>query len=61
MAISILGAGNVGMALARAFVARGESVTFGRPDRRSTTTRSPASARWRASHRPGRRSPPATW
>jgi len=32
MAISILGAGNVGMALARAFVARGESVTFGVPD-----------------------------
>jgi predicted dinucleotide-binding enzyme len=32
MAISILGAGNVGMALAKAFIAKGESVTFGVPD-----------------------------
>ena len=30
-AIAILGAGNVGMALARAFVAKGESVVFGVP------------------------------
>jgi len=30
--IAILGAGNVGMALARAFVAKGESVIFGVPD-----------------------------
>jgi len=30
--IAILGAGNVGMALARAFVARGESIVFGVPD-----------------------------
>jgi predicted dinucleotide-binding enzyme len=32
MSISILGAGNVGMALARAFIARGESVRFGVPE-----------------------------
>jgi predicted dinucleotide-binding enzyme len=32
MAISILGAGNVGMALAKAFVAQGEFVRFGVPD-----------------------------
>ncbi len=32
MSISILGAGNVGMALASAFVAKGESVVFGVPD-----------------------------
>jgi|APFre7841882630_1041343.scaffolds.fasta_scaffold11274_3 predicted dinucleotide-binding enzyme len=30
--IAILGAGNVGMALAQAFVAKGETVTFGVPD-----------------------------
>src|SRR5512135_1043828 len=30
--IAILGAGNVGMALARAFTAKGESVLFGVPD-----------------------------
>jgi predicted dinucleotide-binding enzyme len=30
--IAILGAGNVGMALARAFVAKGQSVVFGVPD-----------------------------
>ena len=32
MSISIIGAGNVGMALGRAFVHRGESVVFGVPD-----------------------------
>jgi len=32
MSISILGAGNVGMALARAFVAKGESVRLGVPE-----------------------------
>lgn len=32
MSISIIGAGNVGMALARAFTQRGESVVFGVPD-----------------------------
>jgi hypothetical protein len=32
MAISILGAGNVGMALAKAFIAKGEAVMFGVPD-----------------------------
>jgi predicted dinucleotide-binding enzyme len=32
MAISIIGAGNVGMALAKAFVAKGEKVVFGVPD-----------------------------
>jgi 8-hydroxy-5-deazaflavin:NADPH oxidoreductase len=32
MSIAIIGAGNVGMALARALVARGESVVFGVPD-----------------------------
>ncbi len=32
MAISILGAGSVGMALAKAFIARGETVFFGVPD-----------------------------
>jgi len=32
MPISILGAGNVGMSLAKAFVAKGESVSFGVPD-----------------------------
>jgi hypothetical protein len=32
MSISILGAGNVGMALARAFTAKGESVRFGVPE-----------------------------
>jgi len=31
-AIAIVGAGNVGMALARAFIAKGESVVFGVPD-----------------------------
>ena len=30
--IAILGAGNVGMALARAFIAKGESIVFGVPD-----------------------------
>jgi predicted dinucleotide-binding enzyme len=30
--ITILGAGNVGMSLARAFVAKGESIVFGVPD-----------------------------
>jgi predicted dinucleotide-binding enzyme len=30
--ISIIGAGNVGMALAKAFIAKGESVTLGVPD-----------------------------
>jgi len=32
MSISIIGAGNVGMALGRAFTQRGESVVFGVPD-----------------------------
>ena len=32
MSISIIGAGNVGMALGQAFTARGESVIFGVPD-----------------------------
>jgi predicted dinucleotide-binding enzyme len=32
MSISIIGAGNVGMALGRAFTRRGESVVFGVPD-----------------------------
>lgn len=32
MSISIIGAGNVGMALGRAFVARGETVVMGVPD-----------------------------
>jgi 8-hydroxy-5-deazaflavin:NADPH oxidoreductase len=32
MAIGIIGAGNVGMALAKAFVAKGETVVFGVPD-----------------------------
>lgn len=32
MTISIIGAGNVGMALAHAFIQRGESVVFGVPD-----------------------------
>ena len=32
MSISIIGAGNVGMALGKSFVARGESVVFGVPD-----------------------------
>lgn len=32
MSISILGAGNVGMALARAFIAKGESVRLGVPE-----------------------------
>jgi hypothetical protein len=32
MSISIIGAGNVGMALGRAFTLRGESVVFGVPD-----------------------------
>lgn len=32
MSISIIGAGNVGMALGQAFTARGESVVFGVPD-----------------------------
>jgi hypothetical protein len=32
MSISILGAGNVGMALARAFIARGEPIRFGVPE-----------------------------
>ncbi len=32
MGIAIIGAGNVGMALGKAFVARGESVVFGVPD-----------------------------
>jgi 8-hydroxy-5-deazaflavin:NADPH oxidoreductase len=32
MSISIIGAGNVGMALGRAFTQRGETIVFGVPD-----------------------------
>jgi predicted dinucleotide-binding enzyme len=32
MSISIIGAGNVGMALGKAFTSRGEAVVFGVPD-----------------------------
>ena len=32
MSIAIFGAGNVGMALGKALVGRGESVVFGAPD-----------------------------
>lgn len=60
MDISIIGAGNVGMALGKALIRRGTAVVYGSPRPSVTATRSRRWARWRGSPPPPRRSPPAT-